>query len=102
MYPVKEFEKRFREVLEALDEIRNDADDTEELDELNAQFEDALFVIECIAPDEEEWREEFTDALDEFKDLCDGYRALENPAAAASADRLESLIRLAEANLPVE
>ena len=102
MYPVKQFEKRFREILEALDEIRNEADDAEAIDELNAQFEDALFVIECIEPEDEDWREAFTDALDEFGDLCGEYRNLALPGLAAAADRLDSLIRMARANLPEE
>ena len=72
MYPIKEFEKRFRGLLDEMDELRADADD-EDLEELAADFEDALFVVECIGADDEDWREQFTDALDEFSgDSADG------------------------------
>ena len=55
MYPIKEFEKRFRGLLDEMDELRADADD-EDLEELAADFEDALFVVECIGADDEDWR----------------------------------------------
>ena len=44
MFPVKEFEKRFRERLNALDAIGEESGE-ETLDELNASYEDALFVM---------------------------------------------------------
>lgn len=98
MFPVKEFEKRFREILASLDEFR---DENDEIEEMNAEFEDALFVIECIDVNDEEWEEEFTDALEEFCDLLDGYRDLaeEIPELNEVADRLDMAIKMAEANL---
>ena len=101
MFPVKEFEKRFREILMQLDELRDAADDraSGEMDEMNADFEDALFVIECIDADDDDWREEFSDALAEFRDLCADYRRLDGPGLAETADRLEMAVRLAENNL---
>lgn len=39
MFPVKEFENRFRAILNALDER---SDGSESFEELNAEFEDAL------------------------------------------------------------
>lgn len=98
MFPVKEFEKRFREILASLDELRNE---DEEIEEMNAEFEDALFVIECIDMNDEEWEDEFTDALEEFKDLLEGYRELseEIPELKDASDRLDMAIRMAEANL---
>ena len=103
MFPVREFEKRFRELLSGLDELKDQAsgETAEAMDEMNAEFEDALFVIECINTEEEEWQEEFSDALEEFKDLCGGYRKLASdfPALAAEADRLDMIVKMAEANL---
>jgi len=103
MFPVREFEKRFRELLAELDDLRDQAqgDVSEALEEMNAEYEDALFLIECINTDEEDWQEEFADALEEYKDLCSGYRKLAEsfPELAAEADRLDMIIRLAEANL---
>jgi len=100
MFPVKEFEKRFRERLDVLDRICEEKG-LEELEELNANYEDALFVIECINENEEDWKEEFSDALDEFRDLCGEYERLasEEPALAAEAELLNHLILMAEANL---
>lgn len=103
MFPIKEFEKRFREILAALDEARENAgdDQAEEFEELNAEYEDALFVIECTDADDEDWEEEFSDALEEFKDLLENYRELsgEVPALADPVNRLDMAIRMAEANL---
>lgn len=98
MFPAKEFEKRFREILASLDEFR---DENEEIEEMNAEFEDALFVIECIDVNDEEWEEEFTDALEEFCDLLDGYRDLAEgiPELHEVVDRLDMAIKMAEANL---
>ena len=103
MFPIKEFEKRFRGILSELDELRDgcDGDAAESMEEMNAEFEDALFVIECADVNDEEWEEEFTDALEEFKDLLEEYRALEDevPAIAETANRLEMTIQMAESNL---
>ena len=98
MFPIKEFEKRFREILASLDEFRGE---DEEIEEMNAEFEDALFVIECIDPNDGEWQEEFADALEEFSDLLDGYRGLAEdiPGLTDVADRLDMAIKMAEANL---
>ena len=101
MYPIKEFEKRFRGLLDEMDERRADADD-EDLEELAADFEDALFVVECIGADDEDWREQFTDALDEFSDIAEGRRRLagEIPQMEGIAGRMDALIQMARANLP--
>ena len=101
MYPIKEFEKRFRGLLDEMDELRADADD-EDLEELAADFEDALFVIECIGANDEDWRGQFTDALDEFSDIAEGSRRLagEIPQMEGIAGRMDALIQLARANLP--
>ena len=103
MLPIKEFEKRFREILAQMDELRDSCgeDTAETMEEMNAEFEDALFVIECIDVNDDEWQEEFTDALEEFKDLLEEYRSLEDeaPAITEAANRLEMVIRMAESNL---
>lgn len=101
MYPIKEFEKRFRGLLDEMDELRADADD-EDLEELAADFEDALFVVECIGANDEDWREQFIDALDEFSDIAEGSRRLagEIPQMEGIAGRMDALIQMARANLP--
>ena len=93
MFPVKEFEGRFRAILALLD---LESDGSEDFEDLNAEFEDALMILSEIRLDEADWREEFTDALDDFGDLAGRYRAL----GSAQAEPLEALVRLARMNLP--
>ena len=98
MFPLKEFEKRFREILARLDELRDDVD-SDELEELNAEFEDALFVIECADVNDEEWQVEFEDALEEFDDLCESYADLGEPAVDEAVVRLRAVVAMARTNL---
>ena len=103
MFPIKEFEKRFREILSRMDEIKDEADGdaAESMDELNAEFEDALFGIECIDQSAEDWQEEFEDWLDEFEDLCGAYSDLadEIPELTAEVQRFTMAVQLAKQNL---
>ena len=101
MYPIKEFEKRFHDLLDEIDDLRIEVE-SGKLDELAADFEDALFVIECIGADDEDWREQFTDALDEFSDIAKDSRRLagEIPQMEGIAGRMDALIQMARANLP--
>ena len=92
MLPIAEFEARFREILAALD----DRADGEDMEELNAEFEDALFMLSQIDPKTDEAPEEFTDALDEFDALRADYARL--PAAREAAERLGMLIEIARKN----
>ena len=95
MFPVKEFENRFRAILNALDER---SDGSESFEELNAEFEDALCILEEINLRESDWQDEFTDALDDFEDLSARYRTFE--CAHAEADSIDRLVALARLNLP--
>ena len=101
MYPIKEFEKRFHDLLDEIDDLRIEVD-SGKLDELAADFEDALFVIECIGANDEDWREQFTDALDEFSDIAKDSRRLAGkiPELEGITGRTEALIQMARANLP--
>lgn len=103
MFPIREFEKRFREILDDLDELREGAggDALEALDEMNADYEDALFVIESIGSEDEDWREAFADALAEFRDLLNGYRELQDrmPELEDLTGRLQMAVTMAEGNL---
>lgn len=92
---VKGFLERFDALLEALDEL----DGGEELEELNAQFEDAIFLMECTDPDAE--RDEFCGALEEIEGLLAEYRALSErvPGLRQKVLELEMAVRMAGANL---
>ena len=82
MFPVKEFENRFRAILNALDER---SDGSESFEELNAEFEDALCILEEINLRESDWQEEFTDALDDFEDLSARYRTRRRTRSTGSS-----------------
>ena len=92
MLPIAEFEARFRDILAALDDIA----DGEDMEELNAEFEDALFMLSQIDPGADTAPEEFTDALDEFDALRADYARL--PAAKDVAERMGILIEFARKN----
>ncbi|MBE5772986.1 MAG: hypothetical protein E7337_03500 [Clostridiales bacterium] len=105
MFPIKEFEKRLREIVEAMDDIQEDAeldeDTLEELAELNAESEDALMLLSEIGPDDEDAEEALEDAVDEFSALCDDYRALGEsiPGIALQVQRLEKVVEMMRVNL---
>lgn len=92
MLPVKEFESRFAELLDALDALRDDVGD-EDFDELCAEFEDALMLLDEIDPRAEDAREELIDALDEFDALGDDLSRYD--AARDVVERLERLVGFA-------
>lgn len=91
------FCRRFQEILDALDEFETD----ETLEELNAQFEDTLFLMESIDPDEEDAAEEIEGALEELGDLLEDYRDLAQQRAELTqkVTELEMAVRMAEGNL---
>lgn len=89
------FLKRFQEILDALDEFS----DSDEMDELNAQFEDTLFLMESIDPDEEDAEEEIMGAIEEMEDLLDEYRELNLPEISQKVTELEMAIQMVKNNL---
>ena len=95
MLPIAEFEKRFRALLEELDGVAEDAED-EDLEDMNAELEDALFMLSEIDPKSDEAAEELADALEEFEALRDDYAR--RPDTKDVADRLGMLIQMARGN----
>lgn len=81
------FLKRFGEILSKLDEMGGG----EALEELCAELEDAIFLLEC-AEDEEE----VAGALDELAGLAEELRRL---GEAESAGELEATAELARRNI---
>ena len=92
MLPIAEYEARFREILAALDDIADGVD----MEELNAELEDALFMLSQIDPKADDAAEEFMDALDEFDALRADYTRI--PAATDAAERMGMLIEFARKN----
>lgn len=105
MFPIKEFGKRFNEVLEAMDGIFSECDPGDEIldtfEDLNAETEDALMMLDEINPRDEDWEEEAGDALDALESLCGDYSELAKniPEIAAEVQRMKMTIDMARANL---
>lgn len=91
------FLERFHGILDELDEIEAD----EELDELNAQLEDVLFLMESVDVEDADAAEEIAGALEEIDDLLAAYRALaeELPELRQQALELEMARKMAGQNL---
>lgn len=92
------FCERFQEILDALDEF--DMDET--LEELNAQFEDILFLMESIDEAEEDAKEEIQGAIEELEGLLAEYRLLagERTELSQKVIELEMAVQMAARNLP--
>ena len=91
------FIERFHGILDAFDAIA----DGEEAEELNAEFEDAIFLLENVEPDDEDAREEIEGALEEIDALCADYaREMNgNPDALEIVRQMEMAARMARQNL---
>ena len=91
------FLERFHGILDVLDEIEAD----EELDELNAQLEDVLFLMESVDVEDADATEELEGALVEIDDLLAAYRALadERQELRQQALELEMARKMAGQNL---
>ena len=97
MFPIAAFVQRFHEVLDELDDCAESSPDPEAMEELNANLEDALFLLECTREDDEDWREEVSDALSEIRDLAEAYGEL-IPGEPA-LERLQMALALASGAL---
>lgn len=102
---INEFEKRFREILNAMDEALENAQADEEtmdqLAELNAETEDALMLFEAIESEDEAAAEELEDAVDEFMALCRDYEKLAKtiPEIVPQVQRLNMVVAMMKNNL---
>ena len=91
------FLERFHGILDELDAFEAD----EELEELNAQLEDVLFLMESVDVEDADAAEELAGALEEIDDLLAAYRELaeELPELRQQALELEMARRMAGQNL---
>lgn len=76
------FIDQLESLLDELDEVEM----TEELEELNANFEDVLFMLSESDGD----ADELDDAADELQDIAAAYRAI--PETAVFGDRLAAIV----------
>jgi len=89
------FLNRFQEILDGLDALA----DSEEMEELNAQLEDVLFLMESIDDADADADEELEGALEEIEDLLDQYRETDDPEVKQKALELDMALRMARNNL---
>lgn len=91
------FLARFQDILDDLDEFEM----TEELEELNAQLEDAIFLMESIDDGDEDASEELEGAIEEIEGLLEEYRELaeEIPELRQKVLELEMAAGMARMNL---
>lgn len=91
------FCERFEDILNSMDELDMD----ENLEELNAQFEDILFLLDSIDENDEDADEEIAGAIEEMQDLTEEYRALamERTDLKQKSVELEMAVQMAARNL---
>ena len=89
---IKTIVERFEAVLAELDALAGACGSPEALEDLNAEFEDALMMLSEIDPRGEDWREELSEALDGMKALAGDYRTMAGdiPGVMALAERIEA------------
>ena len=96
---MKAFLQRFQAILDAMDEFEAD----EELEEINAQLEDTIFLIESIDETDEDAAEEIADAFDDLDDIAADYLdyAEDDPEILEKANELKMTIEMARRNLHI-
>ena len=96
MFPIKAFEARFQAVLDELDALADELGN-EALDELNAEFEDTLFMLTSIDPKDADAMDDIRETLEALDALCADYAR--QPETSECARRMEGLLRMAEGEL---
>ena len=91
------FVRRFQDILDAMDEFG----EAEEIEEINAELEDAIFLMENIDEDDGDAKEEIEGALEEIEDILAEYRDLkdEYPEIGQKVIELEMTFQMAKNNL---
>ena len=91
---IRGFVERFHSILDELDEFASD----DEMDELNAQLEDSIYVLECAQADSDD---DVGDALDEIVSLAEEYRQRiqDYPDMEQSVRALEMAADMAQKNI---
>lgn len=82
--------RRLEAVLAEMDALAGACGSPEALEDLNAEFEDALMLLSEIDPREDGWEEELSDALEALRALAGDYRRTGIPGVEALADKLEA------------
>jgi len=82
--------RRMEALLEEMDALAGACGSPEALEDLNAEFEDALMLLSEIDPREDGWEEELSDALEALRALAGDYRRTGIAGVEALADKLET------------
>ncbi len=87
---IEAYRARLSALLEELDALALSCGDSDALEDLNAEFEDALMLLDEIDEGSDGWEDELSDAREEFAALAGDYRALAKdiPALAPLAEKL--------------
>lgn len=103
MFPMKSFMGRFEEILKELDALADavDGDGAEEFEDLNAEFEDTLMMLEELKPDGPDFAGELGEVLEDLRALAGDYRrhSAGLPEVADCARRLEMVAEMAEGSV---
>ena len=86
MFSVKAHVEKLDRLLEQLDEIAEALND-EDLDDLNAELEDAIFMFSELDPGDDDFRESLGDALETLDALAGDYARWPECGAVAAALR---------------
>ena len=86
---IRSIAKRLEAVLAELDALSGECGSPEVLEDLNAEFEDALLMLSDIDPREEGWQEELSDMLEDLRALAGDYRRTGIAGVNALAAKLE-------------
>lgn len=84
MFSVKSYVNQLNRLLEQLDGISEDLDD-EDLEDLNAEFEDAIFMFSELDPKDDDFQESLDDALETLSALAGDYERWPECKEIASA-----------------
>lgn len=106
MFAKRRYMERFDAILAELDELTDacDGDAAEALEDLNAEFDDALILLGEIKPEGEDGREEVSGVLDDLAALANDYRAAGAGVEGVGdlANRLEATANKARESLDDE
>lgn len=97
MKKISAFIERLQDILDAMDELNEDGI----LDEINAEFEDTIFLMENIDADDDDAQDEFEGALEEIEDVLAEYRDFEDKLPIGQKlIELDMITQTAKKNLP--
>ena len=103
MFPAKQMNERFAELLSELDGMAENCagEAAEDLEDLNAEFEDILLLVADLKVEAADFREEYAGALEDLLALAGDYEALarELPDLEEPARRLRMVTETAMGSL---